>query len=97
MDRSEHSDPEILESAASQCLVLTGFFGAQLRGRHNVDWFAMLGADFYGGAARRSTDGARAHMMRTMARRFPFWRRQMARLSRELHESRMLLPRPAAH
>jgi hypothetical protein len=61
-----------------------------------VDWFATLGADFYGGAARRSADGARAHMMRTMARRFPFWRRQQARLARELHDSPMLLPRPAA-
>jgi hypothetical protein len=96
MDRSQHSDPEILEAAGSQCLLLTGFFGAQLRGRHNVDWFATLGADFYGGAARRAADGARAHMMRTMARRFPFWRRQQARLARELHDSPMLLPRPAA-
>jgi hypothetical protein len=32
MDRSQHSDPEILEAAGSQCLLLTGFFGAQLRG-----------------------------------------------------------------
>lgn len=92
LDRSQHNDPEILEAAGSQCLLLTGFFGAQLRRRHNVEWYARLGANFYGSAARTTADGARAQMMRTMARRFPFWRRQQARLARELHESRMLVP-----
>ena len=88
LDRSQHDDPEILEAAGSQCLLLTGFFGAQLRGRHNVDWYASMGADFYGGAARRSTDGARAQMMRTMARRFPsFFIQRRDSASR-------LLPRP---
>src|SRR5262245_15830350 len=37
MDRSQQTDPDIMEAAASQCLLLTGFFGAQLRHRHNVD------------------------------------------------------------
>ena len=100
LDRSEHTDPEILEAAGSQCLLLTGFFGAQLRRRYNVEWFAVMGADFYGGAARRSADGARAHLMRTMARRFSFWRRQQARLARELRHAPMmlpLLPRPDVH
>lgn len=92
-DRSQHADPEIMEAAASQCLLLTGFFGAQLAGRHNVDWYASLGAGFYGQAAAHSTDRARAVMMRTMAGRFAFWRHQQARLARELRDTPLLLKR----
>lgn len=97
LDRSQHTDPQIMEAAAAQCLLLTGFFGAQQRGRHNVDWYASVGASFYGRAADTGSDGPRVAMMRTMAVRFAFWRRQQARLARELRESSFLLaPRPAA-
>ena len=91
MDRSQHVDPEIMEAAASQCLLLTGFFGAQLNGRHNVDWYAGLGASFYGRAAAHGASRSRAAMMRTMAGRFMFWRRQQARLARELRDFPRLL------
>jgi hypothetical protein len=91
MDQSQHSDPAIMEAAASQCLLLTGFFGNQLRGRHNVDWYASLGAGFYVRAAERTRDASRADMMRTMATRFPFWRHQQARLAHELHDRALLL------
>src|SRR5262249_46509905 len=33
LDRSAHSDPEVMEAAGSECLVLTGFFADQLRDR----------------------------------------------------------------
>ena len=56
LDRSQHVDPEIMEAAASQCLLLTGFFGAQLRRRHNLDWYATLGASFYDQAAHVGRD-----------------------------------------
>jgi len=92
MDQSQHADPAIMEAAASQCLLLTGFFGAQLRGRHNVDWYASLGAGFYVRAAGCETDATRADMMRTMAQRFAFWRQQQARLAQELHDRPLLLP-----
>lgn len=91
MDQSQHADPAIMEAAASQCLLLTGFFGAQLRGRHNVDWYASLGAGFYVRAAGCATDASRADMMRTMAQRFAFWRQQQARLAQELHDRPLLL------
>ncbi len=93
LDRSHHADAGIMEAAGSQCLLLTGFFGAQSQQRHNVDWYGTLGAGFYGDAARRHTDGARAAMMRTMAARFPFWRRQQARLARDLRELPLLVSR----
>jgi hypothetical protein len=91
LDQSQHTDPAIMEAAASQCLLLTGFFGAQLRGRHNVDWYASLGAGFYVRAADHTRDNARAEMMRTMAVRFAFWRHQQARLAEDLRDRALLL------
>ena len=90
-DRSGHLDPDLLEAGASQCLILTGFFCRQLRRRHNVDWYASLGAGYYRQAARRSADRDRARMMRVMAGRFEFWRYQQDRLARELREDPFLL------
>ncbi len=86
LDSSGHTDPAIMEAAASQCLLLTGFFGAQLKHRHNVDWFASLGAAFYARAAFYGGNQTRRAMMTTMSVRFGFWRRQQARLARQLDE-----------
>ena len=164
LDRSETVDPDILEAAASQCLLLTGFFGAQLAHRYNLRWYARLGAGFFERAARLGAAahgegaasagvaghrhgegagvlgqghgegagvpdhrhgegagvldhrhgegagvldhrhgegagvpdhrhgegagyaGARAVMMHNMAARFAYWRRQQARLAKELHD-----------
>jgi hypothetical protein len=99
LDRSETVDPDILEAAASQCLLLTGFFGAQLRHRYNLAWYARLGASFferaallgesYAGDGPRHGEGAksaRSVMMHNMAARFAYWRRQQARLAKELHD-----------
>lgn len=86
LDRSQHQDAEIMEAAAAQCLVLTGFFADQMRGRHNLRWFASLGAGFYGRAAEHGTDRARSQMMLAMSGHFDFWRRQQRRLARELRD-----------
>jgi len=91
LDCSHHGDPELAEAAAAQCLLLTGFFQDQLRHRHNVDWYASLGAGFYAAAARHANDGARARMMQTMARRFGLWRARQHRLATELREEPRLL------
>jgi len=93
LDQSQHGDPDIMEAAASQCLLLTGFFGAQLKRRHNLEWYASLGASFYDEAGRHQTDRARAAMMRTMAAKFAFWRHQQARLAKELHDLPKLVGR----
>jgi len=91
LDRSHHSDPELAEAAAAQCLVLTGFFQDQLRHRHNVEWYASLGAGFYDAAARYTSDRARACMMQTMAWRFGLWRERQRRLANELRAEPLLL------
>jgi hypothetical protein len=87
LDRSQHASPDILEAAASQCLLLTGFFGDQQRHRHNLRWYAAMGAGFYGQAAQLGRDRERSQMMEAMAGHFGFWRRQQARLARELRET----------
>ena len=94
LDRSQHVDPEIMEAAASQCLLLTGFFQDQQRRRHQVDWYASLGTAFYLRAAEQSGDRSRSKMMQTMARRFGFWRSQQHRLAHELHDLARLISPP---
>jgi len=91
LDRSHHADPELAEAAAAQCLLLTGFFQDQLRHRHNVDWYASLGAGFYDAAAQYATDHTRARMMQTMARKFDLWRTRQHRLAIELRDEPRLL------
>jgi hypothetical protein len=91
MDRSQHADPEIMEAAGSQCLVLTGFFQEQQERRHNVEWYAGLGASFYDRAAQYGRDQARSRMMMAMARHFDYWRRQHHRLALELRDVALLV------
>src|SRR4029078_7018746 len=38
VDQSCADDGLIMETAAAQCLMLTGFFEAQMRQRHNIRW-----------------------------------------------------------
>ena len=94
LDRSQHADPEILEAAGSQCLLLTGFFRDQLRHRYNVKWYARLGAGFYARAAQLGSDRRRSEMMLVMAKRFDFWRDHQALLARELREAPFVITTP---
>lgn len=96
MDRSQHVDPDLMEAAGSQCLMLTGFFETQLQRRHNVDWYASLGADFYDAAARLSRDAARVRLLAAMAAHFEFWRRQQRRLAADLRDEPLLIHLPPA-
>jgi hypothetical protein len=94
MDRSRHVDPEIMEGAGAQCLILTGFFQDQQKARHNINWYASLGAAFFNQAAHLGADRERSRMMEAMAARFGFWRRQQRRLAIELRDLPRLLFRP---
>ncbi len=95
LDRSLHREADIVEAAAGQCLLLTGFFRDQLKARHNIRWYATLGAGFFDRAAHDHPDRARARMLHTMALRFEFWRLQLYRLAVELRdEPRLILRGP---
>jgi hypothetical protein len=90
-DRSWRHDSELMEWAASQCLLFTGFFGDQLQHRHNLDWYGQLGADFYGCAAVTCQQAPRRRMMGRMAEEFHDWRRRYQKLARELRDQPYLL------
>ena len=44
-------DSLMMETAGAQCLLLAGFFEDQMRPRHNIRWYAELGASFFSRAA----------------------------------------------
>ena len=91
MDQTLADDGEMMETAGAQCLLLAGFFEDQMRARHNVKWYAVLGAGFYQRAAVHAKSTRTAQVMSAMAQHFEPWRQRHARLSRELREQPYLI------
>jgi hypothetical protein len=89
-------DALALETAGAQCLLLAGFFEDQMRRRHNIRWYAELGAGFFTRAAQREPASPRARLLEAIGKHFETWRRRQALLSRELRAQPYLLapPRP---
>jgi len=85
-------DSATMEVAGTQCLVMAGFFEDQMRARHNVRWYAELGAGFLREAAVREQSPGKARLLDAMAKRFEWWRQRHARLSRALRDQQFLLP-----
>src|SRR6188472_3536888 len=65
-DMNVLTDPLVMETAGAQCLLLAGFFEDQMRRRHNIRWYAELGASFFSRAAlhERSASTARPRIAR---------------------------------
>ena len=84
-------DSVMMEVAGTQCLVLAGFFEDQMRQRHNIRWYAELGAGFFSQAAVHEQSSRKARLLDAIARRFESWRQRHARLSRALRDQRYLL------
>ncbi len=81
----------MMEVAGTQCLVLAGFFEDQMRQRHNIRWYAELGAGFFSQAAVHERSSGKARLLDAIARRFESWRQRHARLSRALRDQPYLL------
>ena len=90
-DSSLAEDGVMMETAAAQCLLLTGFFEDQMRRRHNIRWYAELGAGFFNRAATRQSSTQKARLLLMLARHFEPWRKRHARLGRELRDQPYLL------
>ena len=88
-------DSLMMETAGAQCLLLAGFFEDQMRRRHNIRWYAELGASFFSRAALQERSPHKARLLDAIARRFEPWRQRHARLSRELRDQPYLLTPPA--
>ena len=84
-------DSQMMETAGAQCLLLAGFFEDQMRRRHNIRWYAELGASFFSRAAGQESSPPKARLLDTIARRFEPWRQRHARLSRELRDQPYVL------
>jgi hypothetical protein len=87
-------DSLMMETAGAQCLLLAGFFEDQMRRRHNIRWYAELGASFFRRAALHERSLHKARLLDAIARRFELWRQRHARLSRELRDQPYLLTPP---
>jgi hypothetical protein len=85
---------EMMETAGAQCLLLAGFFEDQMRRRHNIRWYAELGASFFSRAALDERSPSKARLLNGIARRFEPWRRRQAQLSRELRDQPYLMTAP---
>jgi hypothetical protein len=98
VDTTLAHDSMLMETAGAQCLVLAGFFESQMRGRHNIRWYAELGAGFFSRAALHEPLPAKAQLLDTIARGFETWRQRYAQLSCDLRDHPFLLPsqRPPA-
>jgi hypothetical protein len=96
LDSTVADDPVMMETAGAQCLVLAGFFEDQMRQRHNIRWYATLGASFFSRAAGREPSTHKAQLLAAIAGSFEAWRQRHARLSRDLRDQPFLLapPRP---
>ncbi len=90
-DTTVLQDSMMMETAGAQCLLLAGFFEDQMRRRHNIRWYASLGAGFYHRAAAQEPSPRKAALLYTMAGNFEPWRQRYATLSRELRDQPYLL------
>ena len=66
-----------------------------MKRRHNIRWYAELGAAFFRRAAAQESSPRKARLLDAIARHFEPWRQRHARLSRELRDTARLL-RPKA-
>ena len=87
-------DSEMMEVAGAQCLLLAGFFERQMRRRHNIRWYAELGAGYFSRAADHAQSQPKTQLLDTMAHSFEAWRQRYALLSRELRVQPFVLPKP---
>ena len=91
LDTSLIHDSAMMEAAGAQCLLLAGFFEDQMKTRHQIRWYAKLGAGFFDRAAAHERSTRKAKLLDAIARRFEPWRQRHSQLSRELREQPYLL------
>ena len=94
VDTTLMHDRLMMETAGAQCLLLAGFFEDQMHPRHNIRWYAQLGARFFSRAALQEQSRHKARLLDAIVRRFELWRRHHAQLSRELRDQPYLLTPP---
>ena len=87
-------DADLMETAAAQTLMLTGYFAGAMRVRHSLRTYVQWGRFFFGRAAL-GTDGKKQALLQGMSRHFPLWRGHLEQLHTQIWESRLLIDRPS--
>lgn len=95
-DTTARHDAMLMEIAGAQCLLLAGFFEDQMRRRHNIRWYAELGAGFFDRAAFHEPSLHKARLLGAMAKGFEPWRQRHAQLGRDLRAQPFLLRPPTS-
>jgi hypothetical protein len=90
-DTSLRNDGAMMEAAGAQCLFLAGFFHDQMCRRHDIRWYASLGAGFFSQAAALERSSQKACLLTAIGAGFEPWRQRFARLRRELRDQPYLL------
>ena len=93
-DTTARDDASLMEAAGAQCLLLAGFFEDQMRVRHNIRWYAELGAGFFSRAAFHEPSPHKARLLGAIANGFEPWRQRHAQISRDLRAQPYLLRPP---
>ena len=88
------TDPEILEMAGSQALLLCGFFRNQVSGERNIAHYDKLGRFFYGKAGFCSKEVKKRQLLRQISHNFCDWTNTCMRMSQTCRDSYYLLNKP---
>jgi hypothetical protein len=83
-------DAGLMETAAAQALMLTGYFAGGMRPRHSLRTYVWWGQFFYDRAAS-GCEGEKRALLQQMSHHFPLWRQQLERLHGHLWESQLLM------
>ncbi len=94
LDTTLRHDGPMMEEAGAQCLLLAGFFERQMRRRHNIRWYAEVGATCFRRAAAREQSSRKARLLETLAASFESWRQRHERLGLTFRDMRYLLAPP---
>jgi hypothetical protein len=87
VDTTAHHNPELMEGAAAQSLLLTGYFGEGMERRHSVRAYSEWGKRFF----EMSAVGRRRDLLLGMSQHYEPWRDTLRDLHGFLHDRRYLL------
>ena len=84
-------DPDLLETAGAQCMIMSGFFQNQSQRRHKISWYSEIGSGFYWRASQLESSRQKARVLHQISEDFELWRGRCALLSDFLRYQRYLL------
>ena len=91
-DPSITPDPEVIETGAAQCLILTGFFSEGMARRHNITSYSQWGSEMFQMAAV----GRKQSLLTRMGLHFDLWRTTLTTLERECrHQGYLIDTKPS--